>query len=65
MNCSIPYRRVLCIGEHLHLHVIVSGCAALLGVSDNAYIPYLIIINMSDGPILAPAFIPDNGLRIL
>jgi len=48
----------------MDLHLTVSGCAELLGVSDNAYIPYLTILLMSDIHILAPTFalILDNGL---
>jgi hypothetical protein len=49
----------------MHLCITVSGCTELLGVSENTYTLHLIIISMSDDPILAPAFIPDNELGSL
>ena len=41
----------------MHLHITVSGQAELLAVTENAYIPHLIIISASGVHILFPIFI--------
>ena len=54
-----------CALENICTFTYVSAYAELLGMSENAYILYLIIISVSDISILALAFILDSVLRRL